>query len=93
MKKNKKADFDVINTFCALSEYLEGTGVERFNNMVETLESGQSVSEWDEVILELSKYLHTTPILPAAVRTFSMISSTCACTSLWYRFVFSISPA
>ena len=62
MKKNKKADFDVINTFCALSVYLEGTGAERFNYMVETLEGGSYESEWEEDILLLSKYLHTTPM-------------------------------
>ena len=62
MKKNKKADFNVINTFCNLSEALESLGDKEFNKTVEMLENGPYTSEIAENLLQLSKYLHINPL-------------------------------
>jgi len=62
MKKNKKADFNVIDTFCKLSEIMENMGTDRFNTTVDMLKNGPYTAEIAEETLRLSQYLHTTPL-------------------------------
>ena len=72
MKNNKKADFNVIKTFCTLSEALEEIRVHDFKNIIDELGNQIPITscdalsfiqeDLDQDLIRLSEYLHTTPL-------------------------------